>query len=93
MQIEDRRNTVILGDFNMTPRMHGLQDFAARNMLAVALADQPTWPLLYKGKRAAPVWQIDQMLVGRNWAVHSLKATEDLGSDHRGLIAEICRRG
>lgn len=84
-------DTIILGDFNATPRMHVLRDFAARNGFGVGKADAPTWPQTYDGRAAVPVIQIDQVLVGRNWAIEDLRRSPDLGSDHRGLVADLCR--
>lgn len=91
--IERPADTIILGDFNATRRMHVLRDFAARNGLGVGRADAPTWPLAFDGRATTPVIQIDQVLTGRNWAVEELRTSPDLGSDHRGLVADLCRLG
>jgi|GEM_PF-7102432 len=84
-------DTIILGDFNATRRMHVLRDFAARNGFGVGKADAPTWPLNWGGRATTPVIQIDQVLAGRNWAIEDLRTSPNLGSDHRGLVADLCR--
>ena len=84
-------DTIILGDFNATRRMHVLRNFAARNGFGVGKADAPTWPLNWEGRATTPVIQIDQVLVGRNWAIEALRTSPDLGSDHSGLVADLCR--
>lgn len=84
-------DTVIIGDFNMTPRMRTLSSFARRNGFTLALADRPTWPLQYDDEQTTPLVQIDHVLAGRNWKVESLRTSDDLGSDHRGLVAQLCR--
>jgi len=90
--LEKPADTIILGDFNATRRMHVLRDFAARNGFGVGKADAPTWPQSFDGRETVPVIQIDQTLVGRNWAIEDLRRSPDLGSDHRGLVADLCRR-
>lgn len=86
-------DTIMLGDFNATARMRVLADFARRHGFAIARADGPTWPLHLGGRATPPLIQIDHLLVGRNWAVERLRVSGDLGSDHRGLVGDICRRG
>jgi len=90
--LERPADTIILGDFNATRRMHVLRNFAARNGFGVGKADAPTWPLRWEGRATTPVIQIDQVLAGRNWAVQALRTSPDLGSDHLGLVADLCRR-
>jgi len=92
VQIEKPADTVIIGDFNANRRMHVLGDFARRNGLVAAAANAPTWPLHYDGEDANPLIQIDHFLIGRNWAVEGLRVSEHLGSDHRGLVGDLCRR-
>lgn len=89
-------NTVVIGDFNATRRMHVLRRFAGRNMLLPAASDKPTWPLNFidtdgQHMETTPLWQIDHVLTGRNWAVKSLRTSSNLGSDHRGLVADLCQ--
>ncbi|MCJ1962723.1 endonuclease/exonuclease/phosphatase family protein [Novosphingobium mangrovi (ex Hu et al. 2023)] len=84
-------DTLILGDFNLSPRLPVLQDFVARNGLTITRADQPTWPLELGERRLKGLWQIDHLLTGRHWRVESFKTSPWLGSDHRGFIAKVCR--
>ncbi len=96
MAIRNPANTVIVGDFNATQRMHVLRRFASRNQLQPTIADRPTWPLNYGSSQPGdmqtlPLWQIDHVLAGRNWRVEALRTSDDLGSDHRGLVADLCR--
>ncbi|MBT0667172.1 endonuclease/exonuclease/phosphatase family protein [Novosphingobium profundi] len=84
-------NTIVIGDFNLTPRMPLLTDFAARNELRVTLAGRPTWPASSTGPLQGGLWQIDQILVGRNWSVRTLHVSPWVGSDHRGFSATLCR--
>ena len=91
--IDKPADTIILGDFNATRRMHVLRDFAARNGFGVGKADAPTWPQTFDGRETTPIIQIDQTLAGRNWAIEDLRTSPDLGSDHRGLVADLCRLG
>ncbi|MCJ2186820.1 hypothetical protein MTR66_08340, partial [Novosphingobium sp. 2638] len=62
-----------------------------RNGLRVAAAGGPTWPVRYGGHRIGGLWQIDQLLVGRNWRVAAVRRSPDLGSDHLGYVADLCR--
>jgi len=91
-QLDGPADTVIMGDFNATRRMHVLRDFAARGGFGIGKADGPTWPQYWDGEQTMPLIQIDQVLVGRNWAITALRTSPDLGSDHRGLVADLCRR-
>ncbi|MED5545207.1 MAG: endonuclease/exonuclease/phosphatase family protein [Pseudomonadota bacterium] len=84
-------DTLILGDFNLSPRLPVLRDFVARNGLAITRADQPTWPLELGERRLEGLWQVDHLLTGRHWQVESFKTSPWLGSDHRGFIARVCR--
>ncbi|WP_226633711.1 endonuclease/exonuclease/phosphatase family protein [Novosphingobium profundi] len=86
-------DTLILGDFNLSPRLPVLQDFVARNGLTITRADRPTWPLELGETRLEGLWQIDHLLTGRHWQVESFKASPWLGSDHRGFVAKVCRVG
>ena len=87
--IDSPDNTVIVGDFNATPRMHVLRRFAARNGLTVNPADHYTWPV--DDRVPFALIQIDQMLSGSGWAVAGLRTSGDLGSDHRGIVSDLCR--
>lgn len=87
--IDAPENTVIVGDFNATPRMHVLRRFAERNALSVNSADRSTWPV--DRDVPFPLIQIDQMLSGDGWAVTGLRTSGDLGSDHRGIVSDLCR--
>ncbi|WP_395393855.1 endonuclease/exonuclease/phosphatase family protein [Novosphingobium sp. BL-8A] len=89
--LADPANAIVMGDFNLSPRMWTLRDFAARNGLTVTRASRPTWPASWNGMTNPGLWQIDHLLVGRNWQVESLRVSPDLGSDHRGYVADLCR--
>ena len=84
-------DTILIGDFNLSPRMPLLQDFASRNGLTIIRADRPTWPLVWNGRQMRSLWQIDNLLIGSNWHVQSMQTSEYLGSDHRGFVAHLCR--
>ncbi|TYC85606.1 endonuclease/exonuclease/phosphatase family protein [Novosphingobium sp. BW1] len=86
-------DTLMLGDFNLSPRLPVLQDFVARNGLAITRSDRPTWPLEFGERRLEGLWQIDHLLTGRHWQVESFETSLRLGSDHRGFIAKVCQVG
>ncbi|RPF71579.1 endonuclease/exonuclease/phosphatase family protein [Aurantiacibacter spongiae] len=90
--VDDPANTIVLGDFNATRRMHTLRDFARANALVSNPVGAGTWPLMLDGERTRPFVQIDQVLTGANWTVEGIRATRNLGSDHRGIVAQLCRR-
>lgn len=90
--IERPADTIIMGDFNSTARMHVLRAFARRNQFGIGMADAPTWPLRWQGSDTPPIIQIDQVLAGRNWAIERVRTTPGLGSDHAGIVADLCRR-
>lgn len=89
--LESPADTVVIGDFNMVRRMRGLANFARDNGFRTTVADRATWPLWWQGRSIPPVIQIDHVLAGRNWRVESLRSSGDLGSDHRGIVAQLCR--
>ncbi|MCJ2183913.1 endonuclease/exonuclease/phosphatase family protein [Novosphingobium sp. 1949] len=93
-QLESRMpidaDTVVVGDFNLSVRMTLLTRFAERHRLSLVLADRPTWPTVWRGRRVGGLWQIDQLLLGRNWRAKSMRASPFLGSDHRGFVADLC---
>ncbi|MEJ2408051.1 MAG: endonuclease/exonuclease/phosphatase family protein [Novosphingobium sp.] len=84
-------DTIVMGDFNMPPRMQALRAFAARNGLRVVPAGGPTWPTRLGGVKIGGLWQIDQLLLGPGWRVAGVRRSPDLGSDHRGYVADLCR--
>ncbi|HUD90657.1 endonuclease/exonuclease/phosphatase family protein [Sphingobium sp.] len=81
-------DAIVIGDFNMSPRMSALRQFASQNGLRINAAGGPTWPVFGAW---AGLWQIDHVLTGSDWAVTALRRSPDLGSDHRGLVADLCR--
>ncbi|AIT80755.1 endonuclease/exonuclease/phosphatase family protein [Novosphingobium pentaromativorans] len=83
--------TVIVGDFNLSPRMRLLGDYALRNGMSLTRTDRPTWPLTFQGRRYPGFWQIDHLLVGSDWKVEAIRTSPDVGSDHRGFVADLCR--
>ncbi|HKT85067.1 MAG TPA: endonuclease/exonuclease/phosphatase family protein [Novosphingobium sp.] len=85
-------DTIVMGDMNMSPRMQLLRDFAARNGLSVTPVGSPTWPVSIGGHSFSGLWQIDHLLVGRNWQVVAIRPGPDVGSDHKGFVADLCRR-
>ncbi len=91
--LEDTANTVMIGDLNMVRRMQGLRNFAQGSGFATTPADRSTWPLWYKGTSVTPFVQIDHVLAGQSWQVEALRSSDDLGSDHRGIVADLCRVG
>lgn len=83
--------TIVMGDLNMSPRMDLLRNFASRNGLKLTRTDRPTWPASI-GRHSLPgLWQIDHLLVGAGWHVAAIRTGPDLGSDHRGFVADLCR--
>jgi len=88
----DPANTVIMGDLNMAPTMRILGDFAARNGLQIVKTEGPTWPLRIGTWGTPGLWQIDHLLIGQNWKLKSIRLSPDLGSDHCGYVADLCRK-
>lgn len=84
-------NTIVMGDFNMSPRMKILRNFAARNGLSVSRTPGPTWPTTVGDWPIPGLWQIDQLLVGGEWKVARIRLAPDVGSDHRGYVAYLCQ--
>lgn len=76
---------IVIGDFNMSPRMKGLRQFAEETGLRINTTNRPTWPVFPGG-----LWQIDHVLTGRGWLVTDIRTSPDLGSDHRGIVADLC---
>lgn len=89
--LDEPGEAIIIGDLNMPPRMRALRDFAAANGLSIWSTDRPTWPLSWAGRPVPAVLQIDHLLTGREWSVAKIETSPDLGSDHRGFVAELCR--
>lgn len=81
---------VVMGDFNMSPRMAIVNVFAARNALRIVRSPRPTWPADIAGWSLPGLWQIDHLLVGAHWAVAAMRVSPRLGSDHRGYVADLC---
>ena len=87
-QLESSADAIVVGDFNATARMQVLRGFAHGTGLAIHPADGPTWPT-----RPLGLIQIDHVLTGQHWAVQTLRRAPGLGSDHAGLVAQLCRAG
>jgi endonuclease/exonuclease/phosphatase (EEP) superfamily protein YafD len=83
-------DAIVMGDMNMSPRMQVLNAFAARNGLRLTRTDRPTWPVHIHGYDLTGFWQIDHLLLGSNWKVVSIRTGPDVGSDHRGYVADLC---
>jgi Uncharacterized protein conserved in bacteria len=90
-EVDPSPGAIIMGDFNMSPRMKILQNFAASRGLTVTRTPQPTWPTELMGRKTKGLWQIDHLLIGKAWDVAEIRVSPDLGSDHRGYIATLCR--
>ena len=84
--------TIVMGDMNMSPRMQLLREFAVRNGLTLTPTLRPTWPISMGGYSLPGLWQIDHLLVGRDWQVAAIRTGPDVGSDHKGFVADLCRR-
>ena len=82
---------IVMGDMNMSPRMRLLRDFAGRNGLHLARMEHPTWPIEIRDYPLPGLWQIDHLLVGREWTVAAIRTGPDVGSDHKGFVADLCR--
>lgn len=91
-QLRSAPDTIVMGDFNLSARMQLLRDFAARNGLSVTPAPRPTWPISVAGHSLPGLWQIDHLLVGKDWQVAAMRTGPDVGSDHKGFVADLCRR-
>lgn len=90
-RFEPAGDVIVMGDMNLSPRMRLLHDFAARNGLTPTLTDRPTWPIEIKDVPLPGFWQIDHLLVGRDWKVAAIRTGPDVGSDHKGFVADLCR--
>ena len=89
--LQPAADTIVMGDFNMPPRMRALRAFAARSGLDIVSIGRPTWPERVGGAGIGGLWQIDQLLLGRGWRVSAIRRSPDLDSDHRGYVADVCR--
>lgn len=82
--------TVVAGDFNMTPHAPAFWNFLALTGLRLATPPSASWPARVAGIPFPPLLSLDHILLGPG-----LGATVTLGaahgSDHRPLIADICR--
>lgn len=75
--------TIVGGDFNMTPMFPALRSFAVSQRLALATPAGGSWPAL-------PLLAIDHLLLGRGWGA-DVRWGPATGSDHRPIIADLCR--
>lgn len=89
----DDPDVIVAGDLNATvdhlaSTMDGCRDAAIES----GVAAHGTWP------SSAPAWlaaPIDHVLVGAGWEVRGasvITASDDAGSDHRPIVAEVARR-
>lgn len=77
---------VVTGDFNTAPWSYPVQRLLRVNGLSAPRWPVPSWPAAL-GRFGIP---IDRMLVGGGARLHDLQAFGgDLGSNHRGVLAEV----
>lgn len=72
-------NSIIMGDFNMTPDnklLNSLNNFNTRTI-------EKTWP------SDKPIKKLDYIYVSKNIKIKSSKVLNDIISDHKPIIAEI----
>jgi endonuclease/exonuclease/phosphatase (EEP) superfamily protein YafD len=82
---------VVAGDFNATADMPAFRAFVRRTGLGLATPPGASWPARLPEGPALPLLAIDQLLVGEGWAA-SARLGPALGSDHRPIVADLCRR-
>ncbi|MGL6043686.1 MAG: endonuclease/exonuclease/phosphatase family protein [Sandaracinobacteroides sp.] len=85
--------SAIGGDFNMTPMFPALRRFIETGGLALATPAGGSWPAHIAGVPMLPMLPmlaIDHLLLGKDWG-GSARWGPALGSDHRPLIADLCR--
>lgn len=81
---------IVMGDFNMPETMRAFADFLEWTGLRAADPGRATWPLRLGARRTTPLLGIDHLLLGDAWGLRSVHALDGAGSDHRGLVADVC---
>lgn len=78
-----RSRLILAGDFNASPWSPQMRRFDQAVGAARISAFSPTWPTILQ------VLAIDQAYLGCAWKARQLRVGEDVGSDHRPLIARF----
>lgn len=84
--------TIVVGDFNATPRNRQLRDLAAAGFDSAAIQGGAgfnfTWPTA--SVPGFPVVSLDHVLYRSDqWRTVSFTSTEIAGSDHKGIVATL----
>lgn len=89
----ERANTILMGDFNLTPWSPHFEDMLDRTGLHRArqgFAIQPTW---YARKPWFPLGLVlDHVLIGTGLSCTRYSVGKDVGSDHRSVTVTVQRR-
>ncbi|MFD0986461.1 endonuclease/exonuclease/phosphatase family protein [Methyloligella solikamskensis] len=80
---------VVAGDFNQTPWTNSLQRFTDISGLGRLNTYHPTWPMRRDTMPFVPLLPIDNIFISSQLAMVDLAFSGDIGSDHRGLVAEL----
>ncbi len=80
---------VVAGDFNQTPWTQSLQRFAEITGLGRLNTYHPTWPMRRDTLPFVPLLPIDNIFISSQLASIDLAFSHDVGSDHRGVAAEL----
>ncbi|MEM6690559.1 MAG: endonuclease/exonuclease/phosphatase family protein [Planctomycetota bacterium] len=79
----------IVGDFNLTPWSPWFTPFSDIGLRRVSNSWWPSSTWYLKPEFAVASLVIDHILVDSQWRVTEFSTSEHLGSDHRGLVAEL----
>ncbi|UDY36095.1 endonuclease/exonuclease/phosphatase family protein [Dermatobacter hominis] len=87
-------DVVVAGDLNATSAHVAFRELAEDADLTDAQdagggGFEGTWNLL---ARVPPMQRLDHILVGRDVGIHRFRFADRIGSDHRGIVAEIVAR-
>ncbi|ODA67516.1 Endonuclease/Exonuclease/phosphatase family protein [Methyloligella halotolerans] len=80
---------VVAGDFNQTPWTQSLQRFTEITGLGRLNTYRPTWPMRREGTQIVPLLPIDNIFISSQLAVIDTQFSPDVGSDHRGVAADL----
>jgi len=80
---------VVAGDFNQTPWTQSLQRFTEITGLGRLNTYHPTWPMRRDEMAFVPLLPIDNVFISSQLAVIDVTYSPDVGSDHRGIAAEL----
>lgn len=84
--VDQRPNTIMVGDFNSSLSAYLLQDFARDMDFKPVAAPVGTWPSVLPGVLRIG---IDNAFAGRNYNLSRRKVGPDNGSDHRPIVVDI----